>query len=550
MISTSGVISPSEIKDALRELGPSTPASRRKLAARSIKFFAAYYLGLSLWACQKAWFEELREITKGGIVGPPDSGKTEVIARLVPLRTITFNRNIRICYISSTGDLSEASGSVLRQDLENDRIVEDFGPFRTSKYWSDRRFQVRRDLNAKERTFEAYGMDSKRYYGKHFDIILLDDIQNDLNVRSDKTRAFHVRMFQNSIRTRLVPGGRLLILANKQHPDDIYTHIGKLADYHLIISKALIEEPKYQIHELARHEVNKFGDRSKWRVEIDLKQPGKALTEERYPVERLLALRREIGSVAFALKYQQEATNDSTALIKRAWLEAARDENLSYGVYDRSKFIGIISGCDPALVTDKKRAEKNDTDYFVNTTVGVAANEHRYVLDIFRDRGMSPATVKSTIINQCRLHRPVRMFFEENSFGEIHGWHIRKETGVPIKKHYTGGNKYDPFAGYPSLSALFENGQIHLPYKTERDKEITDGLIEELYNPTECAHDDRLSSLWITERGVQWLLRFLERVGEISETKAKQEPTVPVQLETQPDFGKKPNKTPAGITLI
>ncbi|MGB5105570.1 MAG: hypothetical protein WBP42_02540 [Candidatus Zixiibacteriota bacterium] len=547
------MISQSEINAALRDLGSSTPTARRRLAAKSIKFYAAYYLGLSLWACQKAWFEELREITKGGIVGPPDSGKTEVIARLVPLRTITFNRNIRICYISSTGDLSEASGSVLRQDLENERIVEDFGPFRTSKYWSDRRFQVRRDLNAKERTFEAYGMDSKRFYGKHYDLILLDDIQNDLNVRSDKTRKFHVHMFQNAIRTRLVPGGRLLILANKQHPKDIYTHIGSLADYHMIISKALIDDPgpeHYKIVELPRHEINEFGDRSKWRVDVDPKFPGKALTEERYPVKRLIALRREIGTVAFNLKYQQEASDDVSALISRDDLKACCDETISYGVYDRSKFIGIISGCDPALVTDKKRAEKNDTDFFVNMTWGIAENEHRYVLDIFRDRGMSPKTVKSTIVNQSRLHRPNRMFFEENAFGEIYSWHIKEETGVPIKKHYTGGNKHDPFAGYPSLSVLCENRQIHFPYKTDHDKEITDNLIEELHDPTACDHDDQLSAAWITERGVQWFLRYIERAGHVSQVKVKTEPTVPVELATQPTVKKRIRKQPAGITLI
>ncbi len=507
------MISPNEILAGLRELGARTPAARRRLAQRSIKFYAAYYLGLDLWRCQKMWFDELRDIVKGGIVGPPDSGKTEVIARLVPDHTICFNRNVRICCISATADLAEANGSVIRQDLENERIVEDFGPFKTATQWTDRKFRVRRDVVAKEGTFEAYGMDSRSFYGKHYDIIILDDIQNDINVRSAKTRQFHIRIFQNTIRPRLVPGGRLLILANKQHPDDFYTYIGKQPEYHLIISKALIREPeKFTIRELPQRELNEFGDKSKWRVEIDLtKDRGEALTEERYPVPRLLALRREIGTAAFSLKYQQEATDDQAALIKWAHLQAAKDETLSYGQYTRNHYLELVSGIDPSLVTDKKTAEKNDTDYMVIITLGILPNHHFHLLALERDRGITPLQVRAKIVENARIYQPVLQFFETNNFGEIHHWHLKKETGIPIAKHYTGGQKYDPFQGYPSLATLFENGQIKLPYQTEDDKLKTDLLISELYNPEEANHDDQLSGLWVCYSGARRLISVWEK---------------------------------------
>lgn len=503
----------SDLLAALRELGAPTPAARRRLARKSIKFFAAYYLGLSLWKCQKLWFDELRDMVKGGIVGPPDSGKTEVIARLVPDHTIVFNRNVRICCISATADLAEANGSVIRQDLENERIVEDFGPFKTATQWTDKKFRVRRDIVAKEGTFEAYGMDSKSYYGKHYDIIILDDIQNDQNVRSQKTRQFHIKIFQNTIRPRLVPGGRLLILANKQHPDDFYTYIGKQPEYHLIISKALIRRPEsYKIVELPQRELNEFGDKSKWRVEIDLtKDRGAALTEERYPVPRLLALEREIGTAAFSLKYQQEATDDESALIKWAHLQAAKDEMLSYGAFNRTHYLELVSGIDPSLVIDKKAAETKDSDYMVITTMGILPNHHFHLLGLEVERGLTPVEVRKKVVENARIFQPVIQFFETNNFGEIHHWHLKEETGVPIARHHTGGQKYDPFQGYPSLAVLFENGQIRLPYKTEEDKLKTDLLISELYNPEEANHDDRLSSLWICYSGARRLINVWEK---------------------------------------
>lgn len=522
------MISPNEILAGLRELGAKTPAARRRLAKRSIKFYAAYYLGLDLWRCQKMWFDELRDIVKGGIVGPPDSGKTEVIARLVPDHTICFNRNIRICCISATQDLAEANGSVIRQDLENERIVEDFGPFKTATQWTDKKFRVRRDVVAKEGTFEAYGMDSKSFYGKHYDVIILDDIQNDINVRSAKTRQFHVRIFQNTIRPRLVPGGRLLILANKQHPDDFYTYIGKQPEYHLIISKALIREPaKYSIRELPQREQNEFGDKTKWRVEIDPADPGEALTPERYPVPRLLSLKREIGSGAFSLKYQQEATDDATALISWAHLQAAKDESLSYEDYNPRHYLELVSGIDPSLKIDKKAAEAEDTDYMVITTLGILPNHHFHLLALERERGLTPLKVRENVVNNAKIYHPVMQFFETNNFGEVHHWHLKEETGIPIVKHYTGGQKYDPYQGYPSLSVLFENGQIKLPYKTEADKIKTDLLISELYNPEESNHDDQLSALWIAYSGARRLINVWDKTKGLRKIKEQRagEPT-------------------------
>lgn len=500
----------------MRVAGVRTPAARRILARRSIRFLAAYYLGLDLWHCQKVWYDELREMAKGGIVGPPDSGKTEVITRLVPLDAILFNRNVRILNVSATADLAEANGSVLRKDLENELIVEDFGEFRTASMWMDRKFRVRRSLNAKEGTFEAYGIESKSYYGKHYDLIILDDIQNDTNVRSVKTRRQHERVYENSIRTRLVPGGRILNLANKQHPDDFNNYLEKQPDFHLIVSKALIRRPaKYSITELPQRELNEFGDKTKWRVQIDSADPGQALTPERYPVPRLLVLERELGTPSFNLKFQQQASDDATALIKWEHLQAAKDESLSYGTYQRSHYLELVTGIDPSLVMDKTQAEKNDTDYMVMTTLGILPNHHFHLLALDRERGLTPNQIKDKVLTNARIFAPVMQFYEENSFGEVQNWHIKRETGIPVARHYTGGQKYDPYQGYPSLSVLFENQQIKLPYRTESDRQKTNLLISELYNPIESNHDDQLSSLWIAYSGARRLIRVWEKTREM-----------------------------------
>ncbi|HCT52147.1 MAG TPA: hypothetical protein DF712_06760, partial [Balneola sp.] len=47
--------------------------------------------------------------------------------------------------------------------------------------------------------------------------------------------------------------------------------------------------------------------------------------------------------------------------------------------------------------------------------------------------------------------------------------------------------------------ALFENGKIILPYRTEESRFIVDTLCSELYGLGKEKHDDTVMSLWIAE---------------------------------------------------
>ncbi len=487
------------------------------MACEDTRYMCLEYFDQDLWPCQQTWDAQLDEIHYGGIVGPPGSGKTELLLRKIVQR-IARNRNIRIAIISATEKLARKDLSVISRDLQNPKLVSDFGSFRTrTETWGKTSITVKRTANLKDPTVEALGVGSN-ILGGRYDLVILDDPVDEKTVRNADRRAFTVEYIEGTVLERLEPDGQLWFLGNRKHPGDLYNYLISSGRYEVVVSRALIREPEHSVVELTRPEPSQWNPKvkTKFRIVFTSKDHGEALTPERWPPERLLEWKQHIGSILFNREYQGIVVDDETALIKREWLEDAKDPTRSYGVYDRSEFIGIISGCDPALATDKKRAEKNDTDFFVNTTIGIGHNEHRYLIDLVRDRGMTPVQVEQTIVKQARLHRPDRMLFEANAFGEIHLWNLKKKTGVPIKAHFTGGNKYDPYAGYPALATLFENRQVHLPYKTDHDKEITNGLIEELFNPEETGHDDRLSSFWITESGVRWFLRVLDKVGSLS----------------------------------
>lgn len=528
--------------ELMLDLAMSSPTSRRRMARRSLEFLALYYLERTLYNCQIKWREQLQDIAKGGIIGPPDCGKTELIARLIPLDRIIKNRDIRICCISATKSLAKANGYALMEDLTNPKLVHDFGQFRTRSRWSPLQFQVRRNATWKEATFEAFGMDSPGVYGMHYDLIILDDIQNSLNVRNPQTRAFFRKYISETIRPRLVPGGQILILGNRQHPDDIYNYFIAHHDYEIIVSPALIREPDdYKIIELEKEEKNEYGQKTKWRVEIDLKKdPGEVLCPERWPMPKVLTERKGMPRKSWALIYQCEAVDDESAFIKWSDLQAAKDENLTYNDFNPDLYDAVIAGWDPSLVLDEKQAEAEDTAYSVMMAWGIMPNQHVDLIGLERTRGDTPDELNTRVSKFIKLFNPIRMTIETNNFGEIVHWNFKKETGIKLRKHYTGKGKHHPIRGVPGVSILFENGLIRLPYKTDDDKEKTDTLINELYDPLGSNHNDQVMASWITNDTRRWYLRFIERMSRF-EDRSEDEPD---------DKSQKKEEGPGGARVI
>ena len=86
---------------------------------------------------------------------------------------------------------------------------------------------------------------------------------------------------------------------------------------------------------------------------------------------------------------------------------------------------------------------------------------------------------------------------------------LAKERGLKNIEPFTTteGNKKDLHTGWPGLSAMFERGQIKIPYKVGKTKELVDIIFSEFASITfrsdkgkleaVGAHDDIVSSSWL-----------------------------------------------------
>jgi len=427
----------------------------------------------------------------------------------MPLREICLNRNIRVLIISASSSLANKNARVIRDELwRNQRLREDFGGFYDhSNAWGVTRFTVIRSRRMKDHTVEAIGILGE-ITGGRFDLIIFDDVLSEKNCRTHEQREKIEEFINGTVLPRLEPEGRVWSIGTRKHHSDWYGKILKKLTWRCIVEDCFLEEPpKFEIKPTTEPQILPNGNEVFYTVEISREPP--ILCPEHWTAKQLLALRYDRGSVLFNREYRNRISTDEKAIFKMWMLNQCKNPSLSY--VDRKKFlsqrdqyIAVIGGTDPSLVTDKQHAEQADTDYMVTIILGVRRFEPLDcdLLYMFRERGVTPENVVKETISQDNDFQFTHLFFEANSFGSLHLHNVRRDSNVPIEKHITSGNKNDAYYGVPSLSRLFENRQINLPYKTPADQAVTDKFIEEFHGLGIEEHDDIVMAAWICVMGL------------------------------------------------
>jgi phage terminase large subunit-like protein len=528
------------IKDQdIRELYKSTPEGRRELGFYSDKFFSKYYLGTTLYPCQEQWITTLRKTRRGAVLAPVEHGKTYAISHFIPIKTICYNRNVRMLDISATADLARKNLGVVSRTFEsNERLINDFGVFydrKVSDSWTKSQIQVvRPDTLLKDYTLEAIGVFGE-ITGSRFDFILGDDIVSEKNSRTEEPRNRLRDFMFGTVFPRLDDKGLIWLIGTRKDYMDLWNDlIQKKAIWVVSIEKAIVVEPDhYEIKELKQPKI--LEDNTEQRYEVVITgDRGQVLDPVRWPMERLLLQRYNLGTRLFDREALYTITSDVTLLFQLPWLEQCRRDDLSYVDYDividnngkiveRDKipiglwdellkrdlrqYIRIFEACDPSVAIDKKTAEKHDTSYMVSFLIGLKDNGNFDILHVFRNRGLSPNQKLEITKLLHQKFNPYCFFWESNAAGSMDIASIKEKSGVRIIPHHTGANKQDAYAGVPRLSVMYENGRIGLPYKTERDKWITDELISEFHRFPQGEHDDQVMAMWIGYAGTDRLLR-------------------------------------------
>lgn len=491
----------------------STPAGRRALSAASPQFFDSYYCGMRRAAHRDKWLnlfeDEVRRSRETGVkakllvLAPRDHGKTEA-AITYATRALCLDRNIRILWISESQNQSEKRMRRVVSLLRSTRITEDWttdpasgaGSFGSQEGWRSNMIYLERSRDSVDASLECIGAGGA-VTGGHFDLILCDDIQDDKNTYTAGVRQKTREWWRGTVSPMLSRGGAQIVIGTRKHHDDLFGHLIDDPTFRVVHDQAISSWPD-------RYEYVRAEDENGREIitGVDV-EGGESLWPEERPLDYLLLERRAIGTRLFEREFQNNVTDESSAAFKMKWLDAALERGAPYRLGEiPPQVVDIVQGWDFSLVTDPKAAESRDTDFTVGITWGRDDQGNRYLIDIFRKRGMSPTELQAQVSGFYeKFGRRVRVVaVEKNAFGELHYLGLRRSTDLPLKAHITHArNKADPWEGVPALSVLAENGKIIFPSSRDSDRERIEPLIHELYSLGKARHDDTVMSLWIAE---------------------------------------------------
>jgi predicted phage terminase large subunit-like protein len=257
--------------------------------------------------------------------------------------------------------------------------------------------------------------------GRGADLFTIDDpFKNREDAESAATRDAVWSWFTSSAFTRLLPGGRMVIILTRWHEDDI---VGRIQNPDYVDPE---EAAKWEIFTLPA--IANDGDalgRAK----------GEALWPARYPVETLTSIRRTIGPRDWSALYQQSPTPDDGQYFLRTMFKPYQPNELP-------EALNKYGASDHALGTK----QQNDA-----SVIGCCGVDKQGVIWILPDVAwgrLPPEEAVEAMIDQFRRHKPIFWWAEKGHISQSIGPFLRErqrleqvyqaiEEKTPIKDKLT-----------------------------------------------------------------------------------------------------------------
>lgn len=302
--------------------------------------------------------------------------------------------------------------------------------------------------------------------GRGANLLLIDDpVKNAAEAYSPTIRESVWDWWTTTARTRLEPGGAMILVMTRWHHDDL---AGRL---------------------LAGMD-DEHGDR--W-VELNLpaiaydddplgRQPGEALWPDRYDVDALEQIRHSVGPVAWDALYQQRPTTDETGVFPRA----------AWSWYDTPLWRDLDGRCrtlnhGPIWQSWDMAFKGSTTSDYVVGQVWQQQGADRYLLDQVRGRWTFTQTCEQVELLTTRWPDAHAKLVEDKANGPAVIDHLQSTVGgmIPVEPR---GNK---LARAHAVSPLVHAGNVHLPSFTS----WIDDLVTEAALFPAAAHDDQVDAL-------------------------------------------------------
>lgn len=387
--------------------------------------------------------------------------------------TIDNQNRKETCYITNNFTLAKVQVKKVREEIEtNDLIAEKLNPNGKASIGETGITTETGSL------LHVRGKDSM-IRGLHVGAVLCDDMPDESSLYSDEQREKLKELLKGTIEPIVEPYGYFIVCGTpySSAPNELY--------------QVLKADKRFYCFEYPVI----FPD-------------GRPLAPDRYTFDQILAKKEELGTIVFNREYLVVPISDSSTIFPYEYLMRSTIgmENIRFATSIDDypiKLQRVHIGVDFAV------SGNIGADYTVYSVWGIDSMKNYYLLTYYRQKGMSHNEQIDKIVQLDRLFRPNKIVCESNGFQSILSA-LARERGLKNIETFTTteGNKKDLYTGLPSLSAMFERGQLKCPYAIGETRQAVDLMFGEFSSITfksdngklEAAsgHDDTCMSVFLS----------------------------------------------------
>lgn len=191
-------------------------------ALNNIRYFVKEVLGYQLTGFHEKRFLLQLHHRETLILAPRGHGKSTICTITFSIWRIIHAPDIRILIVSNTAAQAESFLREIRTQLtQNEALTSIFGSSLGPRWSQEEIIVSARRRIAKEATVTAMGVGGP-IITKHYDMIILDDMINEENARTEEQREKMKVWYYKSLLPCLEPNGEIHILGTRYHPYDLY----------------------------------------------------------------------------------------------------------------------------------------------------------------------------------------------------------------------------------------------------------------------------------------------------------------------------------------
>ena len=337
-------------------------------------------------------------------------------------------------------------------------------PESESPSWSrDGGLTVKRESNPREATVEAWGLVDGQPTGKHFVVLVYDDVVTLESVTTPEMIIKVGKAWEMSLNLG-TDGGYERYIGTRYHANDTYQEM---------IDKGLV---KVRIHTPTDE------------GQEDTNVNGKPLLKSL----EYLKKKRKAGLATYCSQQLQNPFADKAIVFDESWLRH----------YERPKDHSVDAAWNVYIVVDPASKKNKSNDYTVMIVVGLGPDNNYYIIDAVRDR-MNLTERTDKLFDFVEKYNPIRVGYEEYGLqADIeHIEYVMRETNYRFNIQPVGG-KVKKETRIEGLQPVFEFSRMWMPWhlsfvdyeKIQRD--FTYLFITEEYKTFPlCSHDDMLDCL-------------------------------------------------------